>query len=209
MIRRIENTFELDPETAEFIDGLKPYSYKHWQTVRTLPIRREIHRQLMEIQMSICCYCGLKLHRTSRGEIEHIAKKGGKRGGGYPEFIFTANNLAVACQLCNSSSKKGQVDVVVVVDRENYDNCTFAIVHPYKDDPDEHYAWTEGELRILITALTAKGRESVKLFELDSEAHTVARAEAAMYQRAVNNSPNPNLISNRVEEVMTFGEQHD
>src|SRR5688500_18712768 len=54
-------------------------------------------------QREKCCYCGLLYDRTGRGEIEHIAPKGGTL---YPQFSFTANNLAKACQLCNSSSMK-------------------------------------------------------------------------------------------------------
>jgi uncharacterized protein (TIGR02646 family) len=128
-----------------------------------------------------CCYCGLLYDRSGRGEIEHIAPKG---AGLYPEFSFTPENLAKACQLCNSSTMKHDYNSIQVYSPV-YNQCEFKIVHPYLDNPTDHYSWNYGSLRITISVNnnSNQAKESIRLFELDSEKRTKARASERNQKR--------------------------
>ena len=87
-----------------YIRGLGIPQYKDWDSARRInkDIKKSVKDQLMIYQNSNCVYCGLKLDETSREEIEHIAPR-----HLYPEFEYVTKNLAMSCQYCNSSSKKG------------------------------------------------------------------------------------------------------
>ncbi|SKC85036.1 HNH endonuclease family protein [Ohtaekwangia koreensis] len=204
MISQIPATFQLTQAQELLLQAIFPFQPGAWDRNDVEPIKQEIHAQLLAIQNGNCCYCGLKVNEGGRAEIDHIAKKGGPRRPAYTEFIFTPKNLVIACQYCNSSSKKGQDDVLDQVDLTNYDNCTFKIVHPYNDDPTHHYSWSTGRFKILISAVSNKGRYSISLFELDSEAHTFARAKQVMFETRLARYNNRQAIKQRVLDILKF-----
>lgn len=154
------------------------------------------------VQNERCCYCGLLYDRTGRGEIEHIAPKGATS---YPQFSYTPNNLAKACQLCNSSSMKHTFDTVEAVDAI-YENCAFKIVHPYLDNHAEHYAWNYGLRHVIISVNnnSAKAKKSIEIFELDSEKRTRARAIERNQERLESLYNLPIAIKNRIMGVLKF-----
>jgi uncharacterized protein (TIGR02646 family) len=147
-----------------------------------------------------CCYCGLLYYITGRGEVEHIAPKGGTK---YPQFSYTPNNLAKACQLCNSSSMKHTFDSVSQLNPV-YEQCEFNIVHPYLDDHSYHYKWNYGVMRVLIAVNndSDKARESIRLFELDSEKRTRARATERNQERLENLYNLPLNVKNRIKNAL-------
>ncbi len=204
MIKQITSTFTLTQAQEAILDGLKPFQPGVWTSSAVSDIKEEIHNQLIRIQSDNCCYCGLRLNEGGRAEIEHIANKGGVKRPKYIEFVFTKKNLAIACQFCNSSSKKGQIDTLLNVDSANYENCTFKIVHPYFDNPNIHYEWSKGKFEILISAISDEGKESIKLFGLDSEAHTFARAKQAMFDEKLSKYRAKQAIKNRIIEIFRF-----
>ena len=204
MIKQITSTFSLTPAEQALIDSLHPFPPGIWTDARVADVKKEIHRQLLAIQSHNCCYCGLKVNEGGRAEIEHIANKGGKKKPAYTEFVFTKKNLAIICQFCNSSSKKGQEDITLNIDPANYDNCTFKIVHPYFDDPNLHYEWSAGKFEILISSISVKGKKSIKLFGLDSEAHTLARAKQAMFEKKLAKYRHQQAIKKRIAEIFSF-----
>ncbi len=137
-------------------------------------LKNKIHSHFDKVQKEKCCYCGLLYDRTGRGEIEHIAPKGEKL---YPQFSYTSNNLAKACQLCNSSSMKHDYDSVKTINK-NYNEIVFKIVHPYLDDHNNHYSFNYGLLNVTISVKndSEKAKESIRIFELASEKRTRGRA---------------------------------
>lgn len=149
-----------------------------------------------------CCYCGLLYDRTGRGEIEHIAPKATTL---FPQFSYTAINLAKACQLCNSSSMKHMYNPVLVAS-PIYDQCTFSIVHPYLDNHNHHYSWQYGILRVAISVRnnSPQAKESIRIFELDSEKRTRARAIQRNQERIEAIYNIPNAIKQRVKAVLNF-----
>ena len=204
MINKINSTYNLNNTQQNFLNSLIPFQPGIWDSSTVSHIKDEIHNQLLNIQNNNCCYCGLKVNEGGRAEIEHIANKGGKKKPAYIEFVFTKENLAIICQFCNSSSKKGQTDIMDSIDLTNYQNCTFKIVHPYFDDPNLHYSWSNGKYEILISSISAKGRKSIDLFGLDSEAHTLARAKQKMFESKLAKYKKRNEILNRIKSILTF-----
>ena len=153
-------------------------------------------------QQEKCCYCGLLYDRTGRGEIEHIAPKGANL---YPQFSYTSNNLAKACQLCNSSTMKHTYDSVETINAV-YELCEFKIVHPYLDDHNYHYSWNYGfrEVLIAVNNNSKKAKESIRLFELDSVKRTRARAQQRNQERIDNLWNTPIAIKNKIKDVLKF-----
>lgn len=204
MINQIPSTYNLSIQEQNLIDLLIPFQPGIWNSSTVKDVKAEIHKQLLNIQNNNCCYCGLKVNEGGRAEIEHIANKGGKKRPAYTEFVFTKENLAIICQFCNSSSKKGQEDILDNVDLTNYNNCTFKIVHPYFDNPDSHYTWTKGRYKILISSISTQGNKSIELFGLDSESHTFARAKQAMFENKLSKYNQSIQIRNRIAEIFSF-----
>jgi uncharacterized protein (TIGR02646 family) len=202
MIKKITTTYILTQQDQDLINLLSPFQPGVWDKSAVKDIKREIHDQLLVIQGYNCCYCGLKVNEGGRAEIEHIANKGGVKRPAYVEFVFTKENLAIVCQFCNSSSKKGQEDILDNIDLTNYDNCTFKIVHPYFDEPDRHYSWSKGKYKILISYISNKGEKSIELFGLDSEAHTMARAKQVMFENKLSKYNRRQEIVNRVKDIL-------
>lgn len=204
MIEKINQTFILNTEEQQLLDSHLPFQPGVWDNRNLKVIKDVIHDQLLIIQKNKCAYCGLIVNETGRAELDHIAKKGGIKRPAYVEFTFTNYNLVISCQYCNSSSKKGQEDVLSSIDINAYHNCTFKIVHPYFDNPQHHYQWSKGEFEILISSITNKGKYSINLFDLASVAHTQARAKEAMYTKRIRQYHNRNYIKQRVLDILLF-----
>lgn len=162
---------------------IKPWKGDYWDNPPNqyiFDIKMKIRQQL-ESSQTVCSYCGLKLGGTSKGEVEHIAPKSKSR---HPDFTFTLKNLTFACHLCNFSDKKGQKEVVSVK-KKTYLNCGFLLVHPYFDNPNDHYEWTDNLLEILIQAKnnSPKGLFSIDLFDLASPRMNELRAQEVIYEK--------------------------
>lgn len=137
-------------------------------------IKTKLRHQLELVQTN-CAYCGLKLNGTSRGQIEHIAPKAKYR---YPQFTFTLKNLVMACGYCNGFDKKGTSNTIDNL-HNLYKRCEFNIVHPYFDDPNEHYNWDDNNIEILISVKnnSNKAINSIDLFDLDTPMMSELRAQ--------------------------------
>lgn len=205
LISKIKNTIVYSADEVKYINSLKPFEGKKWDKSddKMKSLKDSIRKQLKLNQNGKCAYCGLTLERTSNSEIEHIAPKGKLRNGKvlYPEFMFTEKNLAFACHYCNSILKKGTFDTI---DSKNndYDKCTFKIVHPYFDNPDEHYSWVHVKDGILIKAKSLKATISIELFKLDTIEQSEARAEECSI--GYMKKQLPEYYSKLIDEAMSF-----
>lgn len=165
-------------------------------------LKIDLNKYFDSHQKEKCCYCGLLYDRTGRGEIEHIAPKGTNY---YPQFTYTASNLAKVCQLCNSSSMKHVYDSIETV-HANYNNCVFKIVHPYLDDHNLHYSWKYGVRKVTIAVAnnSDKAKESIRLFELNSVKRTRARASQKNQERIDSLFNITDAMKQRIKQVMKF-----
>jgi uncharacterized protein (TIGR02646 family) len=181
------------------ISSFKPFIGGSWDRKdKAIKIFKNLLRkQLLKAQNDCCAYCGLPLGETGKTEIEHLAAKGGAQRPKHVEFTFEVENLYLSCNLCNSPSKKGTKETIIYKDPITYSNCTFKIVHPRYDTPSQHYSWVVSAEEVLIQGISSKGRESIKMFHLDSSPHTEARARIEMLRRykMLVNSPQNALIN--------------
>lgn len=154
------------------------------QAARRDEIKTNIKEQLDILQGTECAFCGLDL-RSRVAQIEHIAPKG---AGLHPQFMFEKQNLILACSLCNGFEKKHTFNTIISLGA-TYAACTFNIVHPYFDDPNDHFEYEsdpDNGLAYLIQVKkndgveSSKGRQSVDLFELDSVPMTQERYKDAL-----------------------------
>ncbi|MCH5684297.1 hypothetical protein LWM68_08485 [Niabella sp. W65] len=200
MIRRLTNPYTYSAQEQVCIQAAN----NNWESGRNCvkTLKELLNKHFDHHQNDKCCYCGLEYGRTGRGEVDHIAPKGNEY---YPQFSFTPNNLAKACQLCNSSTMKHTYDSIDTLD-PIYENCTFKIVHPYLDDHSLHFKFSYGLLGVLISVEnnSAKGLESIGLFELDSEKRTRARATERNQARLEAIYRIPAAIKERIRSVLTF-----
>ncbi|MFP3122601.1 HNH endonuclease [Ectobacillus funiculus] len=184
MVKKILEVISYNADEIKYITSLGMLTGNMWGKTddELKKLKERIRSQLSLFQNHECAYCGFKLGITSNDEIEHIAPKGkiGKRVL-YPQFMFTEKNLALSCHYCNSILKKGTFDTIETYDEE-YEKCTFKIVHPYFDDPSDHLDWLQEGEKILILCKnnSPKGQASINLFELATERHSEERAEKAV-----------------------------
>jgi uncharacterized protein (TIGR02646 family) len=161
---------------------------KAWdsQTNEMKRLKKRLRKRLDILQNGCCAYCGNSLYVTSALEIEHIAPKGKDL---YPEFTFHNKNLVGACSYCNGCYKKHATDVVSTRDTD-YEKCTFLLVHPYLDNPEDHIKWQDDPKLIINNALSsAKGKYSIKMFELDRLEQTVNRAKDYDMRKKLEGTP--------------------
>lgn len=210
MIPNLTESVIFSEESQDTIEHLEPLIQLYWSgssgDIRATGkrygigaqrdrLKREIKAHLVAHQGYICCYCGLKLKRTSPAEIEHIAPQ-----AHHPEFLFTPLNLAFICSLCNGFTKKSGHDSISVKDAD-YASCVFNIVHPYLHDISDHYEFvdTEGYLCIIIP-LTPEARQSDEIFKLSSLEMTEERYKESL----LNANPLPNNIEDIINTAMNI-----
>ncbi len=160
-------------------DALKS---KLWDRTRG-PIRRfkdDLTALLKIEQQRRCAYCMTYLHEDHPAR-DHIAPK-----RMYPAWTFRPDNLVLACYACNTD-RKGEYDPIVVR-HSKYRRCQFKIVHPYFDRPDSHLDYRGGGAKrgILISGITAKGAETMRVFDLMSPERAKERAADAIFADVPN-----------------------
>ncbi len=178
MIKKLAHAPYVNKLLKKKLRRLRPFKGGEWElkTKEVIAFKNTIKKQLNIIQNEKCAYCGFTLYVTSDSQIEHIAPKGGSKRPKYVNFSFLRFNLVLSCVFCNGFYKKGTFDTVVKEDI-NYRKCVFKIVHPYFDDPTDHYNWVSNLDMILIKAVSEKAKNSITIFELDSLRHSQERAK--------------------------------
>lgn len=187
--------------------AIRPWEGSHWDTPPNADIdaiKTKLRQQLEAVQ-TVCSYCGLKLKGTSNGEIEHIAPKNKSK---HPEFTFTLKNLTLACHYCNFSEKKGQKEMLSNK-KSIYSKCTFFLVHPYFDDPNLHYEWTDNNIELLIQVRnnSPQGIFSIDLFGLDTPVMNELRAAQVRHEELKAEKPLSDQDEQLLNDTLEFKEQ--
>ena len=204
MINQANYNLSLTRTEFKELAAIRPWEGEYWEE-KTIPnnnikaIKVKIRQQL-EAAQNVCCYCGLKLGGTSNGEIEHIAPK-----SKHPEFTFSLKNLALACHLCNFPEKKGQKETIETK-AKGYKKCEFLLVHPYFDEPNLHYEWTDNHIEILIQVRddSPKGLFSINMFELDTPIMNELRAQHVRFEELKTKRP----LSDANQELLDDALKH-
>lgn len=134
----------------------------------------EFTRQMLVEQNKKCAYCGSRLFEKNPHR-DHIAPK-----EPYVQWMFWPENLVLACFACNTDSKKTYDPVKAF--NKSYRKIEFSFVHPYLDDPTEHLESSIEGLKILLSPRddSAKGKETIRLFDLMSPERTKQRAQESL-----------------------------
>lgn len=117
--------FELgDPRPADY-----------WSADECSNIKTTIKRHYLDKQRNTCCYCR-QIIIVDHGRVwdtEHIVPR-----KTHPGFMFTPQNLALACPDCNG--RKASKQTLVAPDTSAYPSTgdAFLVVHPHFDNYDEH-----------------------------------------------------------------------
>lgn len=182
----------------EFLLSLKPWSGGQWdsQTNKMKEYKKYLRSKLEQNQNCKCAYCGFTLKVTANPQIDHIAHK-----SNYPEYTFEKDNLVLACPACNMNPAKGEEDTICTK-ATSYATCTFLIVHPYFDNPAEHYEHAfkhvDGKFSFLCHK-TIKGEWTITKLGLNSESRLQARYSE--YHSIVVEDPNKRQ---RIEEILGY-----
>ena len=153
-------------DEQSFVDGtLKPLKEEAWkdQKVKTKSLKNRISTHTIIAQGSRCAYCESPLVKGAHA-IEHIAPK-----GLYGMFSFEPYNLVTACTSCNSPHNKGEKDTVNrPVNWWDYAANRFKIVHPYFDNPNDHFKYLDADKTMFDTpSCTAEAQETIKMMHWD------------------------------------------
>ena len=199
----LNNCISYSPKHQTYITKLGVLKYESWDSGKQVnkEIKKEIRKQLLTFQKDKCVYCRLKLGETSRDEIEHIAPR-----HKYPQFEYTAKNLAMSCQHCNSSSKKGSKDTVITCNTD-YNNCTFTIIHPYLDNVD-HFLESEGAIIRIRSGLAkdekVKAENTLDMFKLCEIVQVEARVKDLVYEELKQKHVVDDELEKLLESISTY-----
>ena len=165
MIQQIPFVLSLTLSEKKRLAAKKPWGGK-WDDNDITDIKAKIKSQLVAVQ-NTCAYCGLAFKGTRDKQIEHIAPKAKFRN---PEFTFTLKNLVLSCGYCNNLIVKGTRHTIIPPAHRMYNRCRFSIVHPYFDNPNDHYGWADWGTTVLIQVAndSGKARNSIRMFGLGS-----------------------------------------
>lgn len=204
MIRKSVYGFNLSRKELRELVAIKPWCNKLWKKPpipQITAIKSKIRLQLEATQQH-CSFCGLRLKGTSKGEIEHIAAKAHWR---HPEFTFTLHNLTLSCHWCNFPEKKGTKETIQTK-RKAYAHCKFLLVHPYFDDPNDHYEWTDNHTEILIQIKnnSPKGQFSITMFKLDTPEMNELRAAQVRHDELMAKYPIQAQDEQLINQTMDF-----
>lgn len=201
MILRIPFVLKLSIEEHKRLIYKIPWSGK-WGDGDIDDIKLKIKNQLIPIQ-SKCAYCGLPFKGPKDKQIEHIAPKANYR---QPQFMFTLHNLVLSCGYCNNLIVKGTKPTIILPVHKLYKKCNFSIVHPYFDDPLDHYEWVDDgdEILIQIKNNSIKAKRSIEIFGLDSGEMNELRAAQALLTKMKLEKTITNNEESLIQRILNY-----
>lgn len=158
--------------------NLLPLGKKGWDDNKktTKDLKVKIMKETLRSQRCRCAYCELRIRRGEE-QIEHFVPK-----SIVEEFTYEPMNLFSSCGPCNSRLVKGNHGIIdeTKIDRHNYCNNIFLIVHPYLVDPEKHIFYQDKE-RLLFDKekCTDLGKNTIKFFGWDTTSAYENRCDVA------------------------------
>lgn len=154
-------------ENDHVVKVLEPQKKDGWkdQKGKTVALKNRISSHTIIAQGGRCAYCESMLLGGAHA-IEHIAPK-----GLYGEFCFEPYNLVTACNSCNSTSNKGEKDTLKrPVNLIDYTANRFKIVHPYFDDPNQHFKYLDEDKTVFDEPnCSDEAKETIKMFNWNTQ----------------------------------------
>jgi hypothetical protein len=124
-----------DLDTVRKFETSYPKLSSYWTDAECTAIKSTIKQHYLAVQRHTCCYCR-QIIAISHGRVwdaEHIVPR-----KSHPGFMFTPQNLALACPDCNGakSAKQTLVDPSITTYPNTGD--AFLVVHPHFDKYADH-----------------------------------------------------------------------
>ena len=127
----------------------------------------DVRKQLLEDQHNKCAYCESRIPKE-HNDVEHYRPK-----SMYYWLGHDWNNLLYSCPLCNRSYKNDDFPLVNEANRVTTPGSIAIeeplIVNPAAEDPLQHIRFN----RYMIVDITAQGKETIKMFQLNNRAELV------------------------------------
>ncbi len=147
--------------SQQLVDDYEKDKTKHvttyWSEEEIKDLKEEIKEYYKVIQKFTCVYCNKKfpVKHSAVWDIEHIIAREKA-----PYFMFTPENLCVACKDCNGT-KRNQ-DVLKYTPKNEYPQETekFIILHPHFDIYEEHIAIY---LDKVYSPKSSKGQKTIEM----------------------------------------------
>jgi uncharacterized protein (TIGR02646 family) len=175
----ITNRISLSKKTKREVKAHKRefgFASTSWSKIKNL-VKNEISKKLLAMHGFRCVYCERRFIGIGN-QVEHFAPK--KHN---PEFSFECTNLFYSCTFCNSNALKGQKPTVAVPD-QYYSNCTFSILHPWRDNPNDHIIYRDADrVDIDITQCTPEGITTINFLEMLELESTLIRSQRVIIDR--------------------------
>jgi hypothetical protein len=141
----------------------------------------EVLKHGLTIQSGKCAWCQLAVGEEGRRtpHRDHIAPK-----AKHAKWTFLPQNIVISCEYCNGFAIKGEIDTISVL-ADDYERCTFHVVHPYIDDATIHVRFVPDATNapIIIQSLSDKGAWTIQKLKLDTPSMTLERAKSHLYER--------------------------
>lgn len=192
----IKITSPYSPSNDEAAGFPATLSVDSWKTFSSSNIGKTYYQNLIAYLLSVqsgkCCYCGNKLNVTSAQKVDHIAPK-----SKHPEYTFYPTNLALSCDKCNGPGHKHVWDTISIKNT-SYEEHVFLIVHPYFDDPQDHYGFVSTGSEILIQHKSDKGKITIEKLKLDSVERTQERFHQKIVEVYLNNPEAKKLFDDAI-----------
>jgi len=180
------NCAAFDAESAAFENSSKKFEYDDRIYGDT-----SVKEALAAAQHKKCCYCEDEVGSSSPGDVEHFRPKGAVSQGrghpiSYPGYFWLAydwSNLYYSCANCNRSAKKNYFPLADTTKRARSHSAVLSAESPLlldpggADDPRDHITF---HLQVAV-GITAKGRESVEVFQLNRIALVEKRLAATTH----------------------------
>lgn len=205
MIEQLPFKLTLTDDHNNVLLAKKPWDGVQWNDNDFKNEIKPLLRQILDDNQEVCAYCGLPFKGDKDKQIEHIAAKASYR---YPQFTFELQNLVLSCGYCNSLIVKGAKNTLAHPVSSNYQDCVFLLVHPYFDNPNDHYDWIEDEendqIIIQVKDDSEKAHFSIEMFDLASQGMSELRSCNSFRRLRQKTMPLPPDKESLLKEVIGF-----
>tara|TARA_R110000751_G_scaffold126574_4_gene228509 strand:+ start:13553 stop:14179 length:627 start_codon:yes stop_codon:yes gene_type:complete len=205
MIEQLPFNLTLLDKHRDVLEAKKPWSGAQWNDVNFKENIKPTIRQQLDNNQKVCAYCGLPFKGNKDKQIEHIAAKANYR---YPQFTFILQNLVLSCGYCNSLIVKGAKNTLGDPISINYEDCVFLLVHPYFDNPSDHFDWIEDDendqVLIQIKDNSQKAKFSIEMFDLASQGMSELRSCSSFRKKRQIEMPLPPDQENLLKQALDY-----
>lgn len=179
-------------ESQKIVEEYEKDKVKHvstyWNDEKLINIRKEIKEHYKSIQQLTCAYCNQKFNvkHSAVWDIEHIIPR--KEA---PQFMFTPENLCVACKDCNGT-KSDNVVLKNPCPQKQYPQKSenYLIIHPHFDEYEKNIAIY---LNKVYSPKTPKGQKTIEMCGLLRYSYQVVG-----WDEAIANNPNILIIAEKL-----------